>query len=141
MCIRDRLIRLDFIYDMLYDNETYAVTEDSRNIESHFMEGVDPEGKIINVGVGKTKMRRASLLALKSLGIKRGINGVLTKEQFPVYIKKLCVSFGEGGFTNFIYFMSFGLYFSFIDDILALPYCLGMTSYIFNIVDCCIFFA
>ena len=99
------LIRLDFIYDMLYDNETYAVTGDSRNIESHFMEGVDPEGKIINVGVGKTKMRRASLLALKSLGIKRGINGVLTKEQFPVYIKKLCVSFGEGGFTNFIYFM------------------------------------
>ena len=78
--------RLDSVYDMLYDSDTYAVSAPSNKSS-------------------KTKMRRASKLALKEASGDSADTNKITREQFPKYIEQICTGFGEGGFNNFLYFM------------------------------------
>ena len=107
--IDDVLLRLDFVYDMLYDSETYASPGKQNREGTLNIEKKQSEAKKVNDtgdhSKDKTKMRRASMLALKQIGVK-GDNTSITKEQFPIYIKELCRGFGEGGLTNLLYFMT-----------------------------------
>lgn len=106
--IDDVLRRLDYVYDMLYDSETYASPgkqnkEETTPSEKERGEKIPTDAS--DHGEDKTKMRRASMLVLKQIGVE-GDNISITKEQFPLYIKELCRGFGEGGLTNLLYFMT-----------------------------------